>query len=84
MQSPSLVIGRSYLPCQNKSTSNNIHIFVSRTVSVIKKNPDIAAEIVLAATDQLLDRLSIPIELKSALAQLIDESCKARDASTHA
>jgi hypothetical protein len=80
MHSPSLVLGRSFLPGQ----LNNVTSFVSRAASAIKRNPDVAAEITLAATEHLLENFRTPAELHTALSQLVSESCKARDESTHA
>jgi len=80
MHSPSLELGRSFLP----GRANTLTSFVSRTASAIKRNPDVAAEIALAATDHLLDSFQAPAELRTALSQLVNESCIARDESTHA
>lgn len=78
MQSPSLELGRSFLPGRNTTVTS----FVNRTAIAIKRNPDVAAEIALAATDRLLDDLPASPELRIALSQLVSESCKARDEST--
>ena len=80
MQSPSLMLGRSFLP----GRVNNINSFVSQAASAIERNPDVAAEISLAATAQLLAKFQVPAELRYALSQLVSESCKARDISTAA
>lgn len=79
-QSPSLALGRSFLP----GRASNLTNFVSRTASAIRRNPDVAAEITLAATDRLLEDLQAPAELKTALSRLVSASCRARDESLQA
>lgn len=78
MQSPSLELGRSFLPDRGIA----INSFVSHTATAIKRNPDVAAEIALAATDHLLGNFPTSTELRIALSQLVSASCKARDEST--
>jgi hypothetical protein len=78
MQSPSLELGRSFLPGRVR----NLNTFVSRTAKAIGEHPDVAAEIALAATDHLLDLVDRPTQLRNALSQLVIASCRARDEST--
>ena len=75
--SRSLALGQSYLPGHGTSVST----FITRTAGAAQRNPTVAAEIFIAATDQLLNKFNAPGELKSALSTLIDKSCKARDLS---
>lgn len=75
--SPSLVLGRSFLP----SSSIHTKAFVTRTVLQIRNNPDVAADITLAAASEMVDKIPSK-DLGLALSRLIEESCKARDHST--
>jgi len=79
--SPSLILGYSFLPSR---VTSDFAFFIRRTANAVKRNPDVAVEITLAATAHLLENLEAPAELRRALSQLVSESCKARDASTHA
>lgn len=80
MNSPSMVLGQSYLPVR----SQNVATFVAKTAQAIKTHPDVAAEITLAATNRLLDQFQAPADLRNALSRLVSESCKARDQSLQA
>lgn len=77
-ESASIVLGSSFLP----SKISNCSSFVSRAAMAIRRNPDCAAEITLAASKQLLETQQDPSRLRTTLLQLIDASCKARDEST--
>lgn len=80
MNSPSMVLGQSYLPVR----SQNVATFVAKTALAIKTHPDVAAEITLAATDRLLEQFQAPADLRNALSRLVSESCRARDLSLRA
>lgn len=84
MYSPSLLLGSSFLP-----RCTNINSFVTGAATAIRANPEIAAEITLAATNRILElqrseRQTDPLDLQIVLSKLVSESCKARDESTHA
>ncbi|WP_157903475.1 hypothetical protein [Cupriavidus malaysiensis] len=76
--SHSLLVGRSYLPTRAATTAN----FINRTASRIRSNPAIAADIMLAAADQLLKDCRSEADLRGAFEDLVTKSCKARDTST--
>lgn len=80
VKSHSLAVGHSYLPAR----INNIPKFITSVRGAIVQHPDVAAEILLAATDRLHRRFSSQengTALMNALLRLVQESCLARDQS---
>ncbi len=74
-QTVSMQIGRSYLPRFKKAET-----FIEGSAKAIRANPDIAAEITLAATDVLIARVPGD-QLGATMSQLVRCATRARDAS---
>lgn len=76
--SPTLVVGRSYLPDSCVSGPE----FVASAAEAIALHPGAAADIAIAAADRLvLDLAGEPERLRAMLAALIEAACAARDNS---
>jgi hypothetical protein len=79
MQSPSLELGRSYLPGHFSDVSK----FVARAARAIRRHPDCSADIALAAMSHLIESSQVPAEsLRDALQSFVRASALARDQST--
>lgn len=76
--SPSLMIGRSYIAAGS-------HLGVDRLIdtaaSAAQSNPDIATEITLAATDEVLSRYGSQGNLGATMKRMVERLCQARDLS---
>jgi hypothetical protein len=79
--SSSLLIGKSFLPDQSPIEIDQL---IENAARAIEDSPEVAAEITLATTDQVLNRFMGPQEpLRTTLTQMVARLCAARDHSMH-
>lgn len=77
MMSQSLVIGHSYLP----AAPLGVDLLIDAAASAAEKNPEVATEITLAATEAVLSSLGSQSTLCSTMQRMVHRLCQARDLS---
>ena len=76
--SPSLRIGLSYLPLAARR--GDVDAIVRSATRGIRRNPDLASEITMAASTLLIERVP-EAELRAAFQAFVARACEARDES---
>lgn len=78
LASTSLVIGQSYLA---SAQPMDIDTLIGMAESAVRSNPEVAAEITLATTEQVLLQAGAQDALRVQLQTMVQRLCVARDAS---
>lgn len=77
MVSQSLVIGHSFLPV----APLDVDQLIDQAATASEQNPEVATEIALAATDEVLRRCGSQAILCSTMKTMVERLCRARDHS---
>lgn len=77
MVSQSLMIGHSFLPVAPLGVDR----LIDAAALAAQRNPDVATEITLAATDAVLSRCGSQAILCSTMKSMVERLCQARDQS---
>lgn len=75
LASQSLMIGHSFLPVPYLG----VDALIDAAATAAQKNPDVATEITLAATDAVLAQYGSQGNLGTTLKQMVERLCQARD-----
>ena len=78
ISSQSIVIGQSFLASAH---SMNIDELIGVAEVAVQKNPEVAAEITLATTEQVLLQFGAQDSLRIQIQNMVHRLCLARDAS---
>ena len=78
LKSQSIVIGRSFIAT---ALPMNVDHLIDMAEVAVQKNPEVAAEIALATTEEVLLRMGAQESLRFTMQTMVNRLCKARDLS---